>query len=119
MHQIQPRTSRFGPVEFVEIFLISLVLLIGGCSFISYNIASISEDVGETVQVGIQETQTTTRTGIEWGARVQIEEIKADTTKKTDFTFLLFYVTRFFIWVAVIALVGAGGLYLYRKASKS
>jgi hypothetical protein len=46
---------------------------------------------------------------------VRIEEIRADATKKTDFTFLLFYVSRFLIWAGVIVAAIGGGLWLLDK----
>jgi hypothetical protein len=42
---------------------------------------------------------------------VRIEEIRADAQKKTDFTFLLFYLSRFLIWAGVI--VAAIGVALW------
>lgn len=43
--------------------------------------------------------QRTAQTRIEWNARVQIAEIEADTDKKTDGTFILFYVARWALWM--------------------
>jgi hypothetical protein len=67
------------------------------------------------VNTWTQESGLTSRTRIEWNGRVRIEEIRADATKKTDFTFLLFYVSRFLIWAGVIVAAIGGGLWLLDK----
>lgn len=53
--------------------------------------------------------QQTAQTQIEWSARTEIERIRADVTKKTDVTFVLFWIVRAALWGAcgIIAVMGA------------
>jgi hypothetical protein len=76
---------------------------------------STTTNGASVVNTWTQESNATTRTRVEWNGRVRIEEIRADATKKTDFTFLLFYVSRFLIWAGVIVAAIGGGLWLLDK----
>lgn len=102
-----------------SILFVSLITLavVGGCSYISSNVAAISASVGETAQVKVTQRETTERTGIEWGARVEMERIKADATKKTDFTFILFYLARFCVWAGSAVVLGTGALWIYERVT--
>lgn len=95
-------------------FLLSVVL--GSCAIVANGAASMVDSTttngASVVNTWTQESNATSRTRIEWNGRVRIEEIKADAQKKTDFTFLLFYVSRFLIWAGVIVAAIGGGLWL-------
>jgi hypothetical protein len=98
-------------------FLLSVIL--GSCAVITNGAASMVDSTttngASVVNTWTQESNATTRTRVEWNGRVRIEEIRADATKKTDFTFLLFYVSRFLIWAGAIVAAIGGGLWLLDK----
>ncbi len=105
-------------------FLFSVVL--GSCAVITNGAASMVDSTttngASVVNTWTQETNATSRTRIEWNGRVQlkrldveIEEIRGDATKKTDFTFLLFYLSRFLIWAGVIVAAIGGALWVLGK----
>ena len=98
-------------------FLSSVVL--GSCAIVTNGAASMVDSTttngASVVNTWTQETGLTSRTRIEWNGRVQIAEINADTAKKTDFTFLLFYVSRFLIWAGVIVAAIGGCLWVLGK----
>lgn len=112
MEQRNPLHGCIASILFVSMIMLAVV---GGCSFVSYNVASIADSVGQTRQVSIHEVQATKRTDIEWSARVEMEGIKADVAKKTDFTFLLFWLARPLMWVGIAATLVAGGMWAYEK----
>lgn len=95
-------------------FILSVVF--GSCAIVANGAASMVDSTAtngaSVVNTWTQENGLTSRTRIEWNGRVRIEEIKADTTKKTDFTFLLFYVSRFLIWVGCIVAAIGGALWV-------
>jgi hypothetical protein len=98
-------------------FILSLIL--GSCAIVATGAASVVDSTttngASVVNTWTQESNATSRTRVEWNGRVQIAEIQADATKKTDFTFLLFYVSRFLIWAGVIVAAIGGGLWLLDK----
>jgi hypothetical protein len=98
-------------------FLLSVVL--GSCAIVATGAASMVDSTttngASVVNTWTQESNATTRTRIEWNGRVRIEEIRADATKKTDFTFLLFYLSRFLIWAGVIVAAIGGALWVLGK----
>jgi hypothetical protein len=98
-------------------FILSVVL--GSCAIVATGAASVVDSTttngASVVNTWTQESNATSRTRVEWNGRVQIAEIQADATKKTDFTFLLFYVSRFLIWAGVIVAAIGGGLWLLDK----
>lgn len=98
-------------------FLFSVVL--GSCAVITNGAASMVDSTttngASVVNTWTQESNATTRTRIEWNGRVRIEEIRADATKKTDFTFLLFYLSRFLIWAGCIVAAIGGALWVLGK----
>lgn len=99
MEQRNPLHGCIASILFVSLVMVAIV---GGCTFISSNVANIADSIGETRQVSISEVQATKRTGIEWDARVEMERIKADATKKTSLKFSLFFVVRFALWFIVL-----------------
>lgn len=112
-----------GIITSLIIILILGALLLGGCGLITNGMAgmvdSVADNGASVMNTWTQESNATTRTRIEWGARVdmkeldvEIAEINADAQKKTDFTFLLFWVTRLLFVVVGICLLFAGGVYL-------
>lgn len=113
MEQRNPLHGCIASIVFVSLVMVAIV---GGCAFVSSNVASIADSVGETRQVSIHEVQATKRTVIEWDARVEMERIKADVAKKTDFTFLLFWLARPLMWIGIAALVVALLMWAYEKA---
>lgn len=99
MEQRNPLHGCIASIVFVSLVMVAIV---GGCSFVSYNVASIADSVGQTRQVSIHEVQATKRTGIEWDARVEMDRIEADVTKKTSLKFSVFFVVRFALWFIVL-----------------
>lgn len=69
--------------------------------------------IERTAQIQIQESEQTNRVQIHWDALTEIERIRADVSKKTDVTFVLFWLVRAVLWVGgiVVALL-AGALVL-------
>lgn len=112
MEQRNPLHGCIASIVFVSLIMVAIV---GGCAFISTNVASIADGVGETRRASIHEVQATKRTGIEWDARVEMERIKADVAKKTDFTFLLFWLARPLMWIGIAAMIVAGGMWAYER----
>lgn len=115
-----------GIITSLIIILILGALVLGGCGVITNSMAgmvdSVANNGASVLNTWTQESNDTTRTRIEWGARVDIKEldveiakVNADAQKKTDFTFLLFWATRFLFVGATICLVLAGGLYLANR----
>lgn len=59
-------------------------------------------EAGATVRTWIEQTQLTARVQAEWNGRVEIARIWADAHKKTDASFILFYLSRFMLWAGGI-----------------
>lgn len=59
-------------------------------------------EAGATVRTWIEQTQLTARVQAEWNGRVEIARIWADAHKKTDASFILFYLERFMLWAGGI-----------------
>lgn len=104
-----------GIVASLTIFVILALLLLGACGVITNGVASMVDSTttngASVVNTWTQESNATTRTRIEWDGRkylsdneVKIAGIQADTTKKTSFAFVLFWVVRLLFWVAGIML---------------
>jgi hypothetical protein len=120
MIQQYQRPSANGSIIYSLIFVGFLLLVIlGSCAIVATGAASMVDSTttngASVVNTWTQESNATTRTRVEWNGRVRIEEIRADAQKKTDFTFLLFYVSRFLIWAGVIVAAIGGGLWLLDK----
>jgi hypothetical protein len=114
------RPSANGSIIYSLIFVgFLLSVILGSCAIVANGAASMVDSTttngASVVNTWTQESGLTSRTRIEWNGRVRIEEIRADATKKTDFTFLLFYVSRFLIWAGVIVAAIGGGLWLLDK----
>jgi hypothetical protein len=114
------RPANNGSIVYSLIFIgFLLSVILGSCAVITNGAASMVDSTttngASVVNTWTQESNATTRTRVEWNGRVRIEEIRADATKKTDFTFLLFYVSRFLIWAGVIVAAIGGGLWLLDK----
>ena len=120
MIQQYQRPSANGSIIYSLIFVgFLLSVILGSCAIVANGAASMVDSTAtngaSVVNTWTQESGLTSRTRIEWNGRVRIEEIRADATKKTDFTFLLFYVSRFLIWAGVIVAAIGGGLWLLDK----
>jgi uncharacterized integral membrane protein len=114
------RPSANGSIIYSLIFVGFLLLVIlGSCAIVATGAASMVDSTttngASVVNTWTQESGLTSRTRIEWNGRVRIEEIRADATKKTDFTFLLFYLSRFLIFVGVIVAAIGGALWVLGK----
>lgn len=85
-------------VSVIGMIMIACMLTYAGCAAIATPISEYGQAQQETEQ-----------TRIEWDAKVEIEEIRADADKKTSFNYVIFYVIRLAAWVLgllVLALVG-------------
>ncbi len=104
------------------IMIVLMATLLGACGLITNSAASMADSGASVANTWTQESNATTRTRIEWESRVdmkaldvEIATINADAQKKTDFTFLLFWVTRFLFVSATICAIVAGGLYVANR----
>lgn len=78
----------------------------------------VSDSVGyvaSVVRTGTIERNHTERTRINADRDVAIARINADVAKKTDFTFLMFWLARFGVWAGSITMLGAGALWIYER----
>ena len=98
----------------VLILLTPMVL----CASMSRSFADWRISANDTVQVRVSETQATERTRIEWNARTEIAAIEADATKKTDGTFILFYLVRATMWAAGVVWVVVGAAWAVKHGSR-
>lgn len=114
---IEQRNPLHGCIASLLFVVVVMLALVGGCSYISHNVANIADSVGQTAQVKVTQRESTERTRIEWDGRVQIAEINADVAKKTDFTFILFWLARFGVWAGSIAVLSAGALWIYERVT--
>lgn len=119
MIEYQRPANNGGIVHSLIIIALLFSVGLGACAVITNGAASMVDSTttngASVVNTWTQESNATNRTRIEWNGRVRIEEIRADATKKTDFTFLLFYVSRFLIWAGVIVAAIGGALRLLGK----
>lgn len=102
----------FGCMTFVLGLLLVVVFVLGACEEITHNRAAAAVAQAQTEQVRIAQTEETERTRIIVDGNVRMTEIQADATKKTDFTFVVFWVVRALMWPLVI-LIGGWLLYLF------
>ena len=114
------RPSANGSIIYSLIFVgFLLSVILGSCAIVANGAASMVDSTttngASVVNTWTQESGLTSRTRIEWNGRVRIEENRADATKKTDFTFLLFYLSRFLIFVGVIVAAIGGALWVLGK----
>lgn len=82
------------------LFALAIVglLFFAGCASVTRSLSEWRQSANLVRVVQIQETQATKRTAIIVDGNVEIARIQADTTKKTDVTFVLFYVVRAATW---------------------
>lgn len=111
-----------GIVVSLIIMIILMATLLGACGLITNSAASMVGSGASVANTWTQESNATTRTRIEWESRVdmkaldvEIAKVNADAQKKTDFTFLLFWVTRFLFVAATVCAIVAGGLYVANR----
>lgn len=104
------------------IVIVLMATLLGACGLITNSAASMVDSGASVANTWTQESNATTRTRIEWESRVdmkaldvEIAKVNADAQKKTDFTFLLFWVTRFLFVAATVCAIVAGGLYVANR----
>lgn len=114
------RPANNGGIIYSLIFIgFILSVVFGSCAVITNGAASMVDSTttngASVVNTWTQESNATSRTRIEWNGRVRIEEIKADAQKKTDFTFLLFYLSRFLIFAGCIVAAIGGALWVLGK----
>lgn len=126
IEQYQRPANNGGIVYSLIIMALLFSVALGSCAIVTNSAArmvdSTTTNAAAAVNTWTQESGLTSRTRIEWNGRVQLKEldveiaeINADAAKKTDFTFLLFYVSRFLIWAGVIVAAIGGGLWLLDK----
>lgn len=97
-------------VSVIGMIMIACMLTYAGC-------AAIATPISEYGQA----QQVTEQTRIEWDAKVEIEEIRADAGKKTDFSFVVFWVVRFLAWalgVVVLGMAALLGIQKYLEATR-
>lgn len=111
-----------GIVVSLIIMTILMAALLGACGLITNSAANMVDSGASVVNTWTQESNATTRTRIEWESRVdmraldvEIAKVNADAQKKTDFTFLLFWVTRFLFVAATVCAIVAGGIYMANR----
>jgi len=88
-----------GCLLFIIGLLLTTVFIVTACESITRNRAVQVVEQERTEQVRIAETEATRRTAIAVDGNVQIAGIQADATKKTDVTFILFYLIRAGLWL--------------------
>ena len=88
-----------GCLLFIVGLLLTTVFIVTACESITRNRAVQVVEQERTEQVRIAETEATRRTAIAVDGNVQIAGIQADATKKTDVTFILFYLIRAGLWL--------------------
>ena len=98
-------------------FAIVAVVIVGGVWAIGSNVVDGIGHVANVISTGTGERNHTERTRIEADRDVEIARINADATKKTDFTFLLFWLARFGVWAGSITMLFAGALWIYEKVT--
>ena len=104
--QYQSYPPLSGIVFSLVVFAIVCAVIVGGVWAISSNVVD-----------GVGHLASVISTRIEWDGRVEIARINADVAKKTDFTFLLFWLARFGVWAGSITMLGAGALWIYEKVT--
>ena len=88
-----------GCLLFIVGLLMSTVFIVTACESIARNRAVQVDAQERTEQVRIAEVEATKRTAITVDGNIEIAEIQADTTKKNDVTFVLFYMIRAGLWL--------------------
>ena len=93
-----------GCLLFIVGLLLTTVFVVTACESITRNRAAQVEAQERTEQVRIAEIEATKRTVITVDGNIEIAGIQADATKKTDVTFVLFYMIRAGLWIVAALL---------------
>lgn len=93
-----------GCLLFIVGLLLTTVFIVTACESIARNRAVQVVEQERTEQVRIAEIEATKRTAIAVDGNIEIAGIQADVSKKTDVTFILFYLIRAGLWVIVALL---------------
>jgi len=88
-----------GCLLFIVGLLLTTVFVVTACESITRNRAVQVVEQERTEQVRIAEIEATKRTRLTVDGNVEIAEIQADVSKKTDVTYLLFYLIRAGLWL--------------------
>lgn len=88
-----------GCLLFIIGLLLTTVFIVTACESITRNRAVQVDAQERTEQVRIAEVEATKRTAIAVDGNIEIAGIQADATKKTDVTFVLFYMIRAGLWL--------------------
>lgn len=109
--------SSAGIMASLLVVLILSSVLVGSVWAVGNVVADVVGSFSNVVTTGTVERNHTERTRIEWDGRVEIARINADVAKKTDFTFLLFWLARFGVWAGSIAVLSVFALWAYEKVT--
>lgn len=93
-----------GCLLFVCGLLLSTVFVAAACESITRHRTVQVVERQHTEQVRIAEIEATNRSAISVDGNVAIAGIQADATKKTDVTFILFYLIRAGLWIVAALL---------------
>lgn len=93
-----------GCLLFIVGLLLSAMFLFAACESIARNRAVQVVEQERTEQVRIAEIEATKRTAITVDGNIEIAGIQADVSKKTDATFILFYLIRAALWLVAALL---------------
>ena len=88
-----------GCLLFIIGLLLTTVFIVTACESITRNRAVQVVEQERTEQVRIAETEATKRTALAVDGNIEIAGIQADVSKKTDVTFILFYLIRAGLWL--------------------
>ena len=99
-----------GCLLFIVGLLLTTVFIVTACESIARNRAVQVVEQERTEQVRIAETEATKRTALAVDGNIEIAGIQADVSKKTDVTFILFYLIRAGLWIIVALLTVFVGL---------
>ena len=109
--------SSAGIMASLLIVLILGSVMVGSVWAVGNVVADVVGSFSNVVTTGTVERNHTERTRIEADRDVEVARINADATKKTDFTFLLFWLARFGVWAGSITMLFAGALWIYEKVT--
>lgn len=118
-----------GVIVSLIIILILAALVLGGCGIITNGMAgmvdSVTDSGASVLNTWTRESNQTTRTRIEWDARVDIKEldveiakVNADATKKTSFAFVAFWIVRLAGWLMIVGAAVLFGLGIWQRVQE-
>ena len=107
--------SSVGIMASLLVVLILGSVLVGAVWAVGTVVSDSVGYVASVVSTGTVERNHTERTRIEADRDVAIARINADVAKKTDFTFLMFWLARFGVWAGSFTMLGAGILWIYER----